>query len=127
MEETEAFNITPVQYSLLLTLDEHGELDQNSLAHHIGLERTSVAEVLPRLEQRELLTRRQADHDRRVRLVKLTRKGRNLVNKMKPLVLRAHDRTIENLPAADRPLFIALMTQLVEADNSERVPLLKIR
>jgi DNA-binding MarR family transcriptional regulator len=116
-----------VQYSLLTALEEYGELDQNSLAHHIGLERTSVAEVLPRLEQRELIVRSQSEHDKRVKYVKLSRKGRALVKKMRPAVQRAHDRTIENLSPEERKLFILLMVRVVESEATDRVPLLKAR
>jgi DNA-binding MarR family transcriptional regulator len=127
MDETEKFNITPVQYSLLTALDEYGELDQNSLSHHIGLERTSVAEVLPRLAERELILRRQFEHDKRVKYVKLTPKGRSLVRKMRPAVQRAHDRTIEHLSEEERTLFILLMARLVVAEASDRVPPFKVR
>lgn len=126
MEEAEKFNITPVQYSLLTALDEYGELDQNSLSHHIGLERTSVAEVLPRLEQRELIMRRQYEKDKRVKYVKLAPKGRALVRKMRPAVQRAHDRTIEHLSEQERTIFIVLMARIVAAEVSDRVPPLKV-
>jgi DNA-binding MarR family transcriptional regulator len=54
LEETRDFGVTPVQYSLMTTLAARGEMDQNSLALEIGLERTSVAEVLPRMQERGL-------------------------------------------------------------------------
>ena len=79
LEETSEFNITPVQYSLLSALLEQGELDQISLAMEIGLERTSVAEELPRLETRGLIERRQSPLDGRVKLVRIARKGRSFL------------------------------------------------
>jgi DNA-binding MarR family transcriptional regulator len=120
-EETAQFDVTPVQYSLLTALDALGEIDQNSLAIEIGLERSSVAEVMPRLEGRGLIERRQADYDRRVKLVKLTRQGKRLVAKMAPAVQRAHDRTIEHLPPDERDLFMLQMIRLVEANNENSV------
>jgi MarR family transcriptional regulator, lower aerobic nicotinate degradation pathway regulator len=120
-EETAEFDVTPVQYSLLTALDALGEIDQNSLAIEIGLERSSVAEVMPRLEGRGLIERRQADYDRRVKLVKLTRQGKRLVVKMAPAVQRAHDRTIEHLPPAERDLFMLQLIRLVEANNENSV------
>ncbi|MDB5990327.1 MAG: marR [Herbaspirillum sp.] len=117
LEETRDFNITPVQYSLMTALAERGELDQNSLALEIGLERTSVAEVVPRLQDRGLLDRRQSTEDGRVKLVKLTRKGKSLMTKMASAVQRAHDRTIEHLPAAEREPFLLQLIKLVEASN----------
>lgn len=119
LEETNAFNITPVQYSLLTALDQHGELDQNTVALEVGLERTTVAEVIPRLESRGLLERRQGETDRRVKLVKLTRKGKHLVRKMEASVQRAHDRTVDALPAEDRERFLLYLIRLVEATNHQ--------
>lgn len=120
-EETAQFDVTPVQYSLLTALDALGEIDQNSLAIEIGLERSSVAEVMPRLEGRGLIERRQADYDRRVKLVKLTRQGKRLVAKMAPAVQRAHDRTIGHLPPGERDLFMLQLIRLVEANNENSV------
>ncbi|MEF7617236.1 MarR family transcriptional regulator [Aquincola sp. MAHUQ-54] len=126
-EETQRFNITPVQYSLLTVLVEHGEMDQNTLALEIGLERTSVAEVLPRLEARGVVERRQSPLDRRVKLVKITRKGRDLVKRMAVAAQRAHDRTIEQLPPAERDLFMLQLIKLVEANNDNSVVPLRLR
>lgn len=116
-KETEGFNITPVQYSVLTALDEQGEMEQLTLAHEIGLERTSVGEVLRRLEQRGLVERRQSREDGRVRLTRVTRTGRNRVRQMTEAVQRAHERTIEALDGPDRDLFVWYLGRLVEANN----------
>lgn len=126
-EETKAFNITPVQYSLLTALAEHGEMDQNTLAMEIGLERTTVAEVLPRLESREFIERNQSTQDKRVKLVKLSRTGKAMVRRMEDAAQRAHDRTIEHLPAAERQLFMLQLIRLVEANNHKSVAPLRLR
>lgn len=127
VEETSGFNVTAVQYSLLTALDEHGEMDQNTLALEIGLERTSVAEVLPRLAASGLIEREQSQADKRVKLVRLSRKGRAMVKRMEAAVERAHARTIEALPAAERDLFMLQLIRLVEAQNDGCVVPLRLR
>jgi DNA-binding MarR family transcriptional regulator len=117
VEETRGFDITPVQYSLLTALAARGELEQNALALEIGLERTSVAEVVPRLQARGLLQRRRSAEDGRVRLVRLTAKGGALVRKMARPVQRAHDRTLERLARSERDAFLLRLIKLVEANN----------
>jgi DNA-binding MarR family transcriptional regulator len=117
LEETRDFNVTPVQYSLMTTLAELGESKQNALTLEIGLERTSVAEVILRLQARGLLERNKSPGDARVKLINLTRKGKNLVTKMAPAVQRAHDRTISQLPKGEREHFMLQMIRLVEANN----------
>ena len=117
LEETATFNITPVQFSLMTALDRRGESDQISIAREVGLERTTVAEVLTRLEARGLITRRVSPEDGRVRLVKLARKGKLLVTRMAPAVQRAHDRTLEALAPDGRDALMLQLIRLVEANN----------
>jgi MarR family transcriptional regulator, lower aerobic nicotinate degradation pathway regulator len=117
LEETRGHDITPVQYSLMTALAARGELEQNNLALEIGLERSSVAEVVPRMQRRGLLTRRRSLVDGRVKLIRLTRKGAALLRRMAGAVQRAHDRTIEQLVQPDRDWFSLQLIRLVEANK----------
>ena len=116
IEETRGYDITPVQYSLMTALAVRGELEQNHLALEIGMERSSVAEVVPRMQRRGLLTRRRSLEDGRVRLIGLTRKGAALLRRMAGAVERAHERTIEQLQAPDRDWLMLKLIELVEAN-----------
>ncbi len=127
LEETRAFNVTPVQYSLLTALRQYGEMEQGRLALEIGLERTSVAEVILRLVERGLIERNASPKDRRVKRVALTRKGRALIRRMLEPVQRAHDRTIECLAPDEREVFLAQLIRLVEANNDQGAVPLRMR
>jgi MarR family transcriptional regulator, lower aerobic nicotinate degradation pathway regulator len=127
LAETRRFGITPVQYSVLTTLAERGEMDQNGVALEIGLERTSVAEVIPRLQARGLLDRRRSIEDGRVKLVKLSRKGKTLTRNMAPAVRHAHDRTVDQLDPEDRNRFLLQLIKLVESNNQIAVVPLRLR
>jgi len=126
LDETQGHDVTPVQYSLLTTLSMLGETDQITLAHEIGLERTSVAEVIARLEARGLVLRKQSNQDRRVKLVRLSRKGVYLLKKLEDKVQRAHERTIEMIPEDQRELFVLQLIRLVEANNDVGSALFKL-
>ena len=117
IEETRDYDITPVQYSLMTALAARGELEQNNLALEIGMERSSVAEVVPRMQRRGLLRRRRSLEDGRVKLISLTHKGANLLQRMAGAVQRAHDRTIDQLEAPDRDWFMLQLIKLVEANQ----------
>jgi DNA-binding MarR family transcriptional regulator len=117
LEETRGYDITPVQFSLMTALAARGELEQNSLALQIGMERSSVAEVVPRMQRRGLLTRRRSPEDGRVKLIGLTRKGSALLKRMAGAVQRAHDRTIDQLGPLDRDWFLLQLIKLVEANQ----------
>jgi DNA-binding MarR family transcriptional regulator len=116
-QETSEFAITPVQYSVLTALSEQGQSDQVTISREVGLERTTVAEVLSRLQGRGLVVRTKSDEDQRVKLVKLTRKGRALLAQMAQAVERAHDLTIEPLSKRDQKQLLLLLGRLLEANN----------
>ena len=127
LAETQAFDNTPVKFRVMTALAEHGELDQMTLALEIGLERTSVAEVIPRLEMRGLLKRQRSIDDARSKMVNLTIKGRRLVARMQPAVRRAHDRTLEDLPKVQRDQFLLYLIRLVERSNDRGSVPLRLR
>lgn len=81
------------------------------------MERSSVAEVVPRMQRRGLLARRRSLEDGRVKLISLTRKGAALLKRMAGAVQRAHDRTIEQLRTPEREWFLLQLIELVEANK----------
>ena len=83
-QECARFDITPVQYGLLSTLQVNPDLDQNSLGRELGIDRTNVADVLNRLERRGFLERRRGPNDRRTMLTRLTPAGERLTKRMYP-------------------------------------------
>ena len=117
-QETAEFGITPVQYSVMTSLNEHGAMDQVTIAREVGLERTTVAEVIARIESRGLVRRTSSTQDQRVKIVKLTLKGKRLVEKMGPAVTRAHELTISPLSQEDQDRLMLLLVRVLEANNS---------
>lgn len=95
LEECAAFNITPVQFSLLKALSAGAEMDQATIATQIGVDRTTTAGVLRRLHARRLVKWRNAPHDLRAKLWRLTTAGNKLVKKMAPHASRSHERLVE--------------------------------
>ncbi|HEY1779638.1 MAG TPA: MarR family winged helix-turn-helix transcriptional regulator [Roseiarcus sp.] len=118
--------VTPVQFSLLTALEEMDAIEQTALGHAIGLDRTSTADVLDRLQQRGLVKRKVSAQDRRRKTVCLTRSGRATVARVKAAVDRAHKRTIEALPPEDQARFLDYLVRLVEENNDIGRALLKL-
>ena len=53
LQDTEGFGVTPVQYGVLLTVSRQPGLDQRTLAALMGLDTSTTAGVVDRLEARE--------------------------------------------------------------------------
>jgi DNA-binding MarR family transcriptional regulator len=115
--ECEAFGITPVQYGLMTVLAIHPGIDQAGLAAELGIDRTNVADVLARLAERELIERGVDPRDRRVKVARLTRAGKQAIRAMEASIDRAQMRLLRPLPPEERERFLALLTRLVRENN----------
>lgn len=117
LQETEAQGLTPVQFAALQAVARSPGLDQRTLARTIGLDTSTTGGVVDRLEARGLLTRHANPDDRRVRLLALTDAGQALWQEAVPAMLRAQEKLLEPLSAADRKEFMRMLRALVVANN----------
>jgi MarR family transcriptional regulator, lower aerobic nicotinate degradation pathway regulator len=118
LQETEHYGVTPVQYAALQSVAQHPGIDQRTLARSIGLDTSTTAGVIDRLEARKLVERSASQEDRRVRKLDLTDAGRQLLIDIAPSMLHAQQRMIEPLPAHEQQELLRLLRRLV-AENNE--------
>ena len=124
MEECKGFDLTPVQYASLVAVRDYPGIDATRLSALIAFDRSTLGSVIERLEAKELIVRRPIPEDRRLKLLHLTTKGRQLLTKVIPAVNRAQQRMLEPLQAADRKVLMALLGQLVHLNNDvSRAPM----
>src|SRR5712672_955575 len=124
VEECRAFDLTPVQYAALVAIHTHPGIDATRLSAVIAFDRSTLGNVIERLEAKRLIERKPSGGDKRVKLLYLTKAGATLLRDIKPSVDRAQARMLQPLKAADRKTLLALLTQLVDLNNeASRVPL----
>ncbi|MBO6067776.1 MAG: MarR family transcriptional regulator [Bacteroidales bacterium] len=76
------YGLTYPQYLVLLVLWEKDSQPVNDIAKRLMLETNTVTPLLKRMEAEGILTRTQGKTDARQMIVKLTRKGRELQDKL---------------------------------------------
>ena len=124
VEECRAFELTPVQYAALVAIHTHPGIDATRLSAVIAFDRSTLGNVIERLETKSLIERKPSREDRRVKLLYLTKSGAALLREIIVAVDRAQARMLEPLKPADRKTLLALLTQLVDLNNeASRVPL----
>jgi MarR family transcriptional regulator, lower aerobic nicotinate degradation pathway regulator len=124
VEECRAYELTPVQYAALVAIQTHPGIDATRLSAVIAFDRSTLGNVIERLEAKQLIERKPSREDRRVKLLYLTRAGVALLRDIMPSVDRAQARMLQPLKPADRRTLMALLTQLVDLNNeASRVPL----
>ena len=124
VEECRAYDLTPVQYAALVAIRTHPGIDATRLSAVIAFDRSTLGNVIERLQAKQYIERKPAPEDKRVKLLYLTRSGTALLRDIMPSVDRAQARMLQPLKPADRKTLLALMTQLVDLNNeASRVPL----
>jgi DNA-binding MarR family transcriptional regulator len=90
----------------------------------IAFDRSTLGNVIERLESKGYVERKPSAEDKRVKLLYPTRSGAMLLREIMPAVDRAQARMLEPLKPADRKALMALLMQLVDLNNeASRVPL----
>ncbi len=90
------------------------------MSRAVALDRTSVADIVTRLERRKLLKRSVSPADRRMVLSELTNQGRALLKRLKAAAARAHERTISSLPEEEKVFFLEALNRLIESRDDRQ-------
>jgi DNA-binding MarR family transcriptional regulator len=124
LAETKDFDITPVQYAALVAIRENRDLDATRLSSEIAFDRSTLGNVLGRLEAKGWIERLGSDKDERIKMLRLTRKGAQLLNTVEPRVRKCQQRILAPLPPAERARFVRMLSRLVQLNNDfSRAPL----
>jgi len=116
-EECKSQSITPVQYGVLTALSLNPWMDQTEIGLELGLDRTTTADVVKRLQERGYVDRRTNPEDKRSRQAAITEEGLRVMGLLQDGMARAQQRLIEPLPTRDRDVFMKLLSKLVDANN----------
>jgi MarR family transcriptional regulator, lower aerobic nicotinate degradation pathway regulator len=124
VEECRAFDLTPVQYASLIAIHTHPGIDATRLSAVIAFDRSTLGNVIERLQSKGLIERKSDSEDKRVKLLTITKQGAALLREIMPAVDRAQARMLQPLKPSDRKTLMALLAQLVDLNNeASRVPL----
>jgi DNA-binding MarR family transcriptional regulator len=117
MEETVGFDVTPVQYAALIAVREHSDIDVTRLSALIAFDRSTLGNVVARLQAKGWIERRPTSSDKRIKLLRLTSAGRQLLDAIEPAVSRAQTRMLAPIPKSERKQLMEHLRQLVEINN----------
>ena len=116
-DECAAFDLTSVQYAALCAIEANPEVDATRLSSLIAFDRSTIGDVLERLEAKGWISRICSAQDRRVKLVRLSRAGAALLREVQPAVQRVQERLLAPLAPGDRAILVKLLWELTELHN----------
>jgi len=105
-------DITAPQLGALLLVEANPGISQSAVAEALRFDRSTLVQIVDRLEERGLLKRESSTRDRRSHALALTPAGARLLVRLKEL-LRTHEAEIAAaLSPAERATLIALLEKL---------------
>ena len=113
--------ITSPQFAALNALYGEPAIDQRTLGERISLDRSTMAEVVARLNARGLITTARDAQDGRRKTIRLTAKG---VTTLEHLIPRTHAMTrrlVGALDAKEQAELLRLLTSVVSANERRKV------
>src|SRR5713101_4964345 len=115
-------DITPRQFGVLLTLYQRGTLTLTELAGHIRVDRSTLGEMINRMAERSLVSKRNNGNDRRSAEVLLAPAGKNVLLKIVTGAAELQGALLAPLAPEDRAHFMRCMKLVAEpaADDADR-------
>lgn len=104
--------VTEQQWRILRALAHSGELEATELAAATCLLAPSLSRILPDMEARQLISRRQPDSDLRRSVIKLERRGLRLIATHAPYAERIYAEITEKFGAERLVQLFALLHEL---------------
>ena len=107
--------ITLRQFAVLAAIAGKTGLTQTDLVNATGIDRSTLADMVMRMEDNGLLLRGRAEDDGRAKSVSLTSAGRAQFNSAGPSAKEADDRLMAVIPRAKRSALVEALQALAAA------------
>lgn len=113
--EQDAKVLTQRQFAVLFAVDQHEGMSQTDLVKSTGIDRSTLADMIVRMQGKDLLARKRTEEDQRANSVKITAAGRRALKAAMPAVMKSETKILDALPARMRPEFIKALTLIAKA------------
>ncbi len=121
MMEAGAVDITPLQFITLLAISNQPETDAATVSDLIAFDRTTVGQVLFRLESKGLIVKRGSDIDRRKKMLQITDAGQQILDRVLAMTPVIADNIVGVLSTEERRMFISLLQKIISAPANQRL------
>jgi DNA-binding MarR family transcriptional regulator len=116
IDEAKTYNLTPVQFSVLMAVKVLPGIDQVGIGKFVALDRTTVSVVVKRLLERGLVERLKVKG--RKAPLRITGTAAAVIEVMQPRLANIEEIILSPLSEAEQAIFIKLLVKLVDSNNS---------
>ncbi len=113
-QEMGSLDITPPQFSCLLTINDNPGIDQKSVAKAIGLDGSTLGGVINRLEKRNLVKRSISTSDRRAHALFITKFGEEILVAAIPRVLNTQKILLKTISQNEQTELLKIANKITQ-------------
>ena len=117
LAEAEDMDVTTTQYGVLFILQRRENLDQRGLSKLVGLDRSTTALVVGKLEAAGHVVRVNDPVDGRRKVLVLTPQGSDLIKSLTDAAERTRLKELSVFSASEAKVFLALLQKFVDGFN----------
>jgi len=110
----ESFKLNKLEFTILILLQANQELTPKRLSTVLNIAAPNLTLILDRLEKRELLTRIQSEQDRRMQLVRLSKTGMTMAQKLKAVSVSMEDNIWKHVTPAEKQILLELLRKIAQ-------------
>lgn len=105
--------LTPRQYAILAAIQANEGISQTGLVEKTGIDRSTLADIVRRMLEKGLVQRERTTEDARAYAVHLTRKGSDMLRKMRPYAEEVDRQILQSVPEEYRKVFFMMLNGMV--------------
>lgn len=113
----DGYDITLRQFVLLRALSHLGSASQRELTDTIGMDRSTLSDVIKRLSSNGLILQEQSKEDARAKVVSLTDLGRKTLRRTAPVISEANQQFFGVLDQIEMEALVGLQARLLRQDS----------
>ncbi len=115
------YGITDAQFNVLIQLqyEKQQGLSQTDLGRRLVVNKADMTGIIDRLEKAGLVGREKHPQDRRINIIKITRKGRDIVNKLEPGYFKEVKKVMSDMSKNDMKTIMKGMEKIRENVRQE--------
>ena len=114
-KEVGEIGLTPRQFAVLLAAAQSEAPTQTDIVDSTGIDRSTVAQMMPRMVKKGLLQRRRSRQDARAIVVRLTKTGRNTLRATVPLAVRSGTALLASLSEEQRKALVEALKAIANS------------
>src|SRR5579871_978992 len=116
--EAGSSDLTKQQFMVLAALEHNEGVSQTALVEITGIDRSTLAEMVRRMLEKDLLSRERTEEDARANAVAITAAGRKALRAARNAADRAEKALLDSLPPTERTRFIKSLVQIAAAHDA---------